>query len=300
MSTNLPFSVVPGDSLIPLVEAFFDEDSSTFSYVVKDPSSSACALIDCVMEFDPASGATGFAGADRIVKYIQDNDLTLEWILETHVHADHLSAAPYIQNILGGALAIGKEVTVVQATFGEIFNEGDEFRRDGSQFDQLFSDGDTFNIGNMEVHVLHTPGHTPACISFIVGDAAFVGDTLFMPDSGTARADFPGGDATALFQSINRLYLLPDETRVFLCHDYGQGRALVYESSIAEQRESNIHVNNSVNEKQYVEMREKRDATLGVPRLILPSLQVNMRAGYLPPAEDNGRVYFKLPINLAW
>ena len=296
MSKNLPFN--PEMSITPFVVPFFDADSNTFSYVVKDVTSNACAVIDSVMEFDYSAGKTSFVGADRIIRYIDEHNLELEWILETHVHADHLSAAPYIQDALGGAIGIGKEVTVVQDTFGDIFNEGSEFLRDGSQFDQLFGDGDTFKIGNMMVNVLHTPGHTPACISFIVGDAALVGDTIFMPDAGTARADFPGGDARALFHSIQRLLLLPNEMRVFMCHDYGEGREVEYETTIGKEREENIHVNTNVAEDEYVSMREEKDASLDVPHLILPSLQVNMRAGHLPAAEDNGRVYFKLPINL--
>ena len=296
MSKNLPFN--PEMSITPFIVPFFDAGSHTFSYVIKDVASNACAVIDSVMEFDYSAGKTSFVGADRIIRYIDEHNLELEWILETHVHADHLSAAPYIQNALGGAIGIGKEVTVVQDTFGDIFNEGSEFKRDGSQFDQLFGDGDTFKIGNMMVNVLHTPGHTPACISFIVGDVAFVGDTVFMPDAGTARADFPGGDARALFRSIQRLLLLPDEMRVFMCHDYGEGREVEYETTIGKEREENIHINTNVAEDEYVSMREKKDASLNVPHLILPSLQVNMRAGHLPAAEENGRVYFKLPINL--
>jgi glyoxylase-like metal-dependent hydrolase (beta-lactamase superfamily II) len=295
-NTVLPFS--PDTSIKPLVVPFFDADSNTFSYVVKDTASSACAVVDSVMEFDYAAGKTSYVGADRIIHYIDEHNLELEWILETHVHADHLSAAPYIQDALGGEIGIGKEVIVVQDTFGKIFNEGTEFQRDGSQFDRLFDDGDSFNIGNLVVNVLHTPGHTPACMSFVIGDAAFVGDTIFMPDAGTARADFPGGNARELFHSIQRLLLLPDDTRVFMCHDYGEGREVEYETTIGKEREGNIHVNSKVTEDEYVTMREARDAGLDVPHLILPSLQVNMRAGHLPPAEDNGRVYFKLPINL--
>lgn len=295
-NTALGFN--PDISIKPLVVPFFDADSNTFSYVVKDVASSACAVIDSVMEFDYAAGKTSYVGADRIIHYINEHNLELEWILETHVHADHLSAAPYIQDALGGKLGIGKKVTVVQDTFGKIFNEGTEFRRDGSQFDQLFEEGDRFNIGGLVANVMHTPGHTPACLSFVVGDAVFVGDTIFMPDAGTARADFPGGDARELFHSIQRLMLLPDDMRVFMCHDYGESREVEYETTIGKEREANIHVNSKVTEDEYVTMREARDAGLAVPHLILPSLQVNMRAGHLPPAEDNGRVYFKLPINL--
>lgn len=295
---NSTLSFNPDTSIKPLVVPFFDAGSNTFSYVVKDLSSSTCAVIDSVMEFDYAAGKTSYVGADRIIHYIEEHKLELEWILETHVHADHLSAAPYIQDALGGKLGIGKEVTVVQDTFGKIFNEGTEFQRDGSQFDQLFEDGDSFSIGGLVANVMHTPGHTPACMSFVIGDAAFVGDTIFMPDAGTARADFPGGNARELFQSIQRLLLLPDEMRVFMCHDYGETREVEYETTIGKEREGNIHVNSQVTEDEYVAMREARDAGLDVPHLILPSLQVNMRAGHLPPAEDNGRVYFKLPINL--
>lgn len=295
---NSTLSFNPDTSIKPLVVPFFDASSNTFSYVVKDLSSSTCAVIDSVMEFDYAAGKTSYVGADRIIHYIEEHNLELEWILETHVHADHLSAAPYIQDALGGKLGIGKEVTVVQDTFGKIFNEGAEFQRDGSQFDQLFEDGDSFSIGGLVANVMHTPGHTPACMSFVIGDAAFVGDTIFMPDAGTARADFPGGNARELFQSIQRLLLLPDEMRVFMCHDYGETREVEYETTIGKEREGNIHVNSKVTEDEYVAMREARDAGLDVPHLILPSLQVNMRAGHLPPAEDNGRVYFKLPINL--
>lgn len=296
MSKALPFT--PEMSIKPVVVPFFDEGSHTFSYVVRDPESNSCAVIDSVMEFDFSAGKTSFEGADRIIRYIGENKLELEWILETHVHADHLSAAPYIQDALGGKLAIGKGVIVVQDVFGKIFNEGTEFQRNGSQFDALFSDGDTFKIGTMAVNVAHTPGHTPACISFITGDAAFVGDTLFMPDSGTARADFPGGDARELFQSIQRLFLLPNEMRVFMCHDYGEDREVEYETTVGRESEENIHVHSNITEDEYVTMREEKDKTLDVPHLILPSLQVNMRAGHLPPAEENGRVYFKIPINL--
>jgi glyoxylase-like metal-dependent hydrolase (beta-lactamase superfamily II) len=295
-NTALPF--IPNTSIKPQVVPFFDAQSSTFSYVVQDVASRACAVIDSVMEFDYSAGKTSYVGADRIIHYIREHNLELEWVLETHVHADHLSAAPYIQSALGGKLGIGKYVTLVQDTFGKIFNEGAEFHRDGSQFDRLFEEGDTFNIGDLVVNVLHTPGHTPACTSFVMGDAVFVGDTIFMPDAGTARADFPGGDARELFYSIRRLLLLPDETRVFMCHDYGKNREVEYETTIKKEREENIHVNSRITADEYVTMREAKDADLEVPRLIFPSLQVNMRAGHLPPAEDNGRVYFKLPINL--
>ena len=278
------------------IAPFFDAQSNTFTYVVKDPQSNACAVIDSVMEFDYSAGHISYAGADRVIAYIEEHSLDLEWILETHVHADHLSAAIYIQDKLGGKLGIGQQVIEVQETFGKIFNEGSDFRRDGAQFDHLFKDGSQFKIGKMAVDVMHTPGHTPACISFVIGDAVFVGDTMFMPDAGTARTDFPGGGARELYRSIQRLLTLPKDMRVFMCHDYGETREVEYETTIEIESTDNIHVN--VSEDEYVIMREKKDAELKVPTLILPSLQVNMRAGHLPPAEDNGRVYFKLPINL--
>ena len=282
----------------PEVTPFFDEQTNTFSYVVVDPATRHCAVIDSVMNFDQASGTTSFASADEIIAHIREQQLTLDWILETHVHADHLSAAPYIQQVLGGKLGIGGKITVVQETFGKVFNEGTEFRRDGSQFDCLFEDHDTFRIGDLVASAWHTPGHTPACMTYIIGDAAFVGDTLFMPDSGTARVDFPGGDAHTLWLSIQRILNLPDETRLYLCHDYGgQGRDFEHLSTVAEERRGNIHVNDGVCEADFVQMREARDKTLGMPQLILPSLQVNMRAGQLPPADAQGNVYLKLPVN---
>ena len=283
----------------PEVVPFFDEPTNTFSYVVKDPTSKSCAVVDSVMEIDYAAGRLSLDGADKIIDYIRSHDLKLEWIIETHVHADHLSAAPYIQEKLGGRVGIGSQITVVQDTFGRIFNAGTEFARDGSQFDQLFEDGDEYTVGNMVCHAIHTPGHTPACMTHIMGDAAFVGDTLFMPDGGTARADFPGGDARILYKSIQRVLSLPDETRLFMCHDYmPNGREVEYETTVAAEKEANIHVHVGTSEDQFVAMREARDATLGMPRLILPSLQVNMRAGHLPGAEDNGTVYLKLPLNV--
>lgn len=291
-------SFTPNPSLKPEVAMFFDDDSNTFSYVVKDPSSNHCAVYDSVMDFDYASGTTSFEGADKIIAYIKENNLELDWIIETHVHADHLSAAPYIQKALGGKIGIGKEVLTVQNVFGKIFNEGTEFQRDGSQFDALFEDGASYQVGEMMGYAIHTPGHTPACMTHIVGDAAFVGDTLFMPDAGTARADFPGGDAKTLYDSIQRLFLLPDETRIFMCHDYGpNGRDVEYLTTVGEEKQNNIHVGKGNDEAKFVEMREARDATLAMPRLILPSLQVNMRAGQLPPAEDNGMHYMKIPLN---
>jgi glyoxylase-like metal-dependent hydrolase (beta-lactamase superfamily II) len=282
----------------PQVETFFDEATNTFSYVVRDPASAACAVVDSVLDFDYASGAISHASADRIIQYIRDNKLVLEWLIETHVHADHLSAAPYIQKILGGKIGIGAGIRIVQETFGKVFNEGTEFQRDGSQFDRLFEDGDSYVIGTLPVTVLHTPGHTPACMTHVAGDAAFVGDTLFMPDGGTARADFPGGDARTLYRSTRRVLDLPPETRLFMCHDYGpNGRQILNETTVAEQRAHNIHVHDGISEDEFVRLRTERDATLAMPRLILPSLQVNMKAGALPEPEDNGRSYLKIPIN---
>ncbi len=285
-------------SVKPEVTAFFDEATNTISYVVKDPGSNACAVVDSVMDIDYAAGRITYDSADAIIAHIRDRGLTLEWLIETHVHADHLSAAPYIQGKLGGKIGIGEQITVVQEVFGKVFNEGTEFRRDGSQFDRLFKDGDTYSIGGMRAFAMHTPGHTPACMTHVIGDAAFVGDTLFMPDGGSARADFPGGDARTLFRSMRRILELPPETRLFMCHDYGpNGREIRWESTVAEERAHNIHVKDGMAEDEFVAMREARDKTLGMPRLILPSLQVNMRAGALPPAEPNGRVFLKLPVN---
>lgn len=282
----------------PEVIPFFDADSNTFSYVVKDPNSTSCAIVDSVLDFDYASGTTSYAGADAIIEYVREHQLVVEWLLETHVHADHLSAAPYLQQNLGGLLAIGEQITTVQNTFGKIFNAGTEFARDGSQFDRLFKDGDTFSIGELSAKAIHTPGHTPACLTYVIGDAAFVGDTLFMPDAGTARADFPGGDAGVLFDSVQKILALSDDTRIFMCHDYQpNGRRLEYQTTVAEQREKNIHVNSNIERNDFIAMREARDKTLGMPRLILPSLQVNMRAGHFPKAEGNGQVYLKVPIN---
>jgi len=283
----------------PLVTHFFDEPTNTFSYVVKDPESNACAIVDSVLDFDYAAGRTDVRSADEIIRYIKDGGLTVEWILETHVHADHLSAAPYLQEKLGGKTGIGQKIVDVQEIFGKAFNAGTEFARDGSQFDQLFKEGDTFRIGNLEGQVLHTPGHTPACLTYVIGDAAFVGDTLFAPDSGTARCDFPGGDAHTLYRSVQKVLALPGETRIFLCHDYkAPGRdEFQHETTVAAQRANNIHVREGMTEDDFVRLRTERDATLSMPRLILPSVQVNMRAGEMPPAEDNGQVYLKVPIN---
>lgn len=295
--TTLPFKT--DMHINPEVLAFFDEPTNTFTYVVKDPASKACAVIDSVMEIDYAAGRLSLNGADKIINYIRSQNLELQWIIETHVHADHLSAAPYIQEQLGGKIGIGAEITTVQHTFGKIFNEGTEFCRDGSQFDHLFKDGDEYMVGEMRCYALHTPGHTPACMTHIMGDAGFVGDTLFMPDGGSARADFPGGDAKILYRSIQRILSLPDELRLFMCHDYmPNGRDVEYQTTVKQQRENNVHVHQGVSESDFVAMREKRDATLGMPRLILPSLQVNMRAGHLPKADTNDVVYLKLPLNL--
>jgi glyoxylase-like metal-dependent hydrolase (beta-lactamase superfamily II) len=285
-------------SVKPEVTAFFDEATNTVSYVVKDLNSPACAVVDSVMDIDYAAGRIAHESADKIIAFIRAHELTLEWLIETHVHADHLSAAPYIQGKLGGKIGIGDKITVVQETFGKVFNEGTEFQRDGSQFDRLFSDGDTYTIGTMTAFAMHTPGHTPACMTHVVGDAAFVGDTLFMPDGGTARADFPGGDARALFRSIKRVLSLPPETRLFICHDYGpNGREIRWETTVADERAHNIHVHDGATEDEFVEKRTARDKTLAMPKLIIPSIQVNMRGGDLPPADESGRRFLKVPIN---
>ena len=290
-----PMPAVPAK---PDVTGFFDAATNTISYVVKDPGSRSCAVIDPVMDIDYAAGRISFAGADAIIAHIRARGLTLDWLIETHVHADHLSAAPYIQARLGGKIGIGDRITVVQDVFGKVFNEGPEFPRDGSQFDRLLVDGDTYAIGGLTAVALHTPGHTPACMTHVVGDAAFVGDTLFMPDGGSARADFPGGDARILFRSMRRILELPPSTRLFMCHDYApNGRPIRWESSVADERAHNIHVRDGVSEDEFVAMREARDRTLAMPRLILPALQVNMRAGALPPADAGGRVFLKLPVN---
>ncbi len=283
----------------PEVKAFFDEATNTVSYIVKDPGSTACAIIDSVLDFDPAAGRTTTVSADAIIADVESRKLQVEWIVETHVHADHLSAAPYLQEKLGGKIGICDKITIVQDVFGKIFNAGTEFQRDGSQFDRLFSDGDTFTIGGLDAYVMSTPGHTPACMTWIIGDAAFVGDTLFMPDFGTARCDFPGGDASILYHSIQKILTLPPQTRLFVCHDYkAPGRdEFAWETTVAEERKSNVHVHEGIDEATFVKTRETRDATLGMPRLILPSIQVNMRAGELPEPEDNGTRYLKLPIN---
>lgn len=295
MSNSQP--LITDMNIRPDVKAFFDRETETFSYVVKDPDSPSCAIVDSVTNLEYASGTITHEGADEIIAWIRDHDLVLEWIIETHVHADHLTAAPYIKEKLGGKIGIGKNVTVVQKVFAGIFNTGDEFKCDGSQFDELFSDGDSYQIGSMTAHVMHTPGHTPACMTHVIGDAAFVGDTLFMPDVGTARADFPGGDATTLYESIGKVLSLPDETRLFMCHDYPESREVACVTTVADEKSSNIHVHTGVTQSQFVEMRQTRDATLAMPHLILPSLQINMRAGHYPPEENNGMVYLKIPVN---
>ena len=284
----------------PLIKGFFDKKSNTVSYIVQDPNSSSCAVIDSVLDFDYAAGRMTYDSANEIIGYIRNNSLNLEWLIETHVHADHLSAAPYIQRELNaGLVGIGEQIVDVQDVFGKVFNEGTEFERDGSQFDRLFHDNDSYRIGNLEVQVMHTPGHTPACMTHVVGNAAFVGDTLFMPDGGTARADFPGGDARTLYFSIQRVLSLPDDTRLFICHDYGpNGRDIKWETSVGEEKKHNIHVGVGKSVDEFVTLREERDKTLSMPSLIIPALQVNMRAGKLPEADSDGNRYLKVPVNL--
>lgn len=281
------------------IQAFFDNDTNTVSYLVSDPGSAESAIIDSVLDYDQASGQTSTASADAVIAAVREQGREVSLILETHVHADHLSAAPYIQEQIGGKIGIGAHITEVQETFGKVFNEGTAFERDGSQFDLLLSDGDELTIGSLPLSVIHTPGHTPACLSYVIGDAVFVGDTIFMPDFGTARTDFPGGSAEDLYRSIQRLFELPDETRVFTAHDYkAPGREdFAWESTIGEQKARNVHVGNGQDMATFVQMREERDAKLGMPRLILPSVQVNMRGGEMPPAEENGQRYLKIPVN---
>jgi len=281
------------------VEAFFDETTNTASYVVSDPETDACAIVDSVLDFDAAAGRTSTTSADQVITYVRDNNLNCEWLLETHVHADHLSAAPYIQEHLGGKLGIGAGITQVQDVFGKIFNAGTEFERDGSQFDRLFSDQDEFAVGALSVQVMHTPGHTPACLTYVIGDSAFVGDTLFMPDFGTARADFPGGDARQLYRSIRKVLALPAKTKLYMCHDYkAPGRnEYAWQTTVEEERANNVHVRDGVSEDEFIAIREARDAQLSMPKLIVPSIQVNMRGGNMPEPEDNGIVYLKTPIN---
>ena len=280
------------------VTHFFDEPTNTLSYVVQDPGSNACAIVDSVLNLDYPSGTISFEGADAIIDFVRQNGLNVEWILETHVHADHLSAAPYLKERVGGQIAIGSAITTVQTVFGKVFNVDEGFQRDGSQFDVLLEEGSAITIGGLQGTAMHTPGHTPACMTYVLGDAAFVGDTLFMPDFGTARCDFPGGDAATLYQSIQRILELPADTRLFVCHDYmPDGRDLAFETSIASERAENIHVRDGIDEAAFVEMREARDKTLSMPNLILPSLQVNMRAGHVPPPESGDRLFLKLPLN---
>lgn len=286
------------DVVTPIVTPFFDEPTNTLSYVVQDPNSKACAVIDSVMNLDYPSGTISFDSADRIIAYIEERALVLAWILETHVHADHLSAAPYLQQRLGGQIAIGSQISRVQQTFADVFNAEPGFARDGSQFDVLLNHNDPIVIGSMAGYAMHTPGHTPACMTYVLGDSVFVGDTLFMPDGGTARADFPGGDAATLYQSIQKILTLPGDMRLFVCHDYlPNGRELEYETTVDAQRLENIHIHQGIGQTEFVALREKRDVTLGMPALILPSLQVNMRAGHLPPGSNNGKFFLNLPLN---
>jgi len=282
-----------------LIKAFFNAPTNTISYVVSDPEGGSCAVYDSVLDFDYNAGRIDYKSANEIIEYINTQGLKVEWLIETHAHADHLSAAPYIQRELGGKIGIGEQITQVQEIFGKVFNAGTEFERDGSQFDMLFKDGDTYMIGDMAAFCIHTPGHTPACMVHVVGDAAFVGDTLFMPDAGTARADFPGGDAGELYHSIKKVLSLPKKMRLFMCHDYGpNGRDIAWETTVEEQRAKNIHVKDGVNERDFVKMRTTRDTTLRVPELIIPSVQVNMRAGKMPKPEDDGKRYLKVPLNV--
>jgi len=285
--------------MTPKVTGFFDDATNTISYVVQDPQGSACAIVDSVLDFDYASGRTDTKSADAVIAFVKENGLEVQWLLESHVHADHLSAAPYLQDALGGKIGIGDRIQVVQDTFGKVFNEGTEFQRDGSQFDKLFVEGDSFHIGQMRADVLHTPGHTPACLTYVVGDAAFVGDTLFMPDFGTARCDFPGGSSEQLYDSVQKILALPDETRIFVGHDYkAPGRDdFAWETTVGEQKAKNVHVGGDATKDSFVEMRNARDATLAMPKLIIPSLQVNMRAGQMPPADKDGKIFLKIPVN---
>ena len=291
--TDYPLSL----STAPTVVPFFDAVSNTITYIVKDPAGPACAVIDSVLNFDYASGRIAYDEADRLIAHIAQHALSLEWIIETHVHADHLSAAPYLQERLGGRIGISENIRLVQDTFGKIFNEGTRFQRDGSQFDALFRDGDTYRIGSLSAFAIDTPGHTPACMVHVVGDAAFAGDTLFMPDGGSARADFPGGDAGMLYDSIQKVLALPEAMRLFICHDYGpNGREIAWETTVGEERRSNIHVREGISREQFIARRTERDATLAMPKLIIPSLQVNMRAGRLP-TDESGNPQLTVPIN---
>ncbi|MEM9330533.1 MAG: MBL fold metallo-hydrolase [Pseudomonadota bacterium] len=286
-------------NIVPEVIGFFDAGTNTISYLVIDPTSNACAMVDSVLDFDMASGTTSFEQADKLLATVEARGLEVEWILETHVHADHLSAAPYLREKTGAKIGIGSNICDVQKIFGKIFNAGTDFQMDGSQFDQLFEEDDTFNIGSLTCKAMHTPGHTPACMTYVIGNSAFVGDTLFMPDFGTARTDFPGGSAEELYRSIWKILQLPDETRLFMCHDYkAPGRdEFAWETTVAEQKAANVHVHEGVSMEEFVKFRTERDAKLSMPKLILPSVQVNMRAGEMPPAEDDGNTYLKVPIN---
>ena len=281
----------------PAITAFFDEDTFTVTYIVADPDTKQCAVIDTVLDYDANMGRTRTDSADKVIACIKEQGLTVTWLIETHVHADHLSAAPYIQQQLGGKIAIGDQITQVQDIFGNLFHAEDGFSRNGSQFDHLLTPNEELKIGNLSMTAMHTPGHTPACMSFVVGDACFVGDTLFMPDYGTARCDFPGGDATTLYESMEQILSLPDETRLFMCHDYAPGgREYLWESTVAESKATNIHLAGKT-KAEFINMRTTRDAQLSAPRLLLPSVQVNMRAGHMPPVEDNGIAYIKIPVN---
>lgn len=285
-------------TVVPDVTGFFDAATNTVSYVVRDAASASCAIIDSVMDIDYAAGRITYASADKIVDFVQANHLSVEWLIETHVHADHLSGAPYLQGKLGGRIGIGRNITIVQDTFGKVFNEGTEFQRDGSQFDQLFDDGDRYQIGTLSAFAMDTPGHTPACMTHVIGNAAFVGDTLFMPDGGSSRADFPGGEARVLFRSIKRVLKLPSAMRLFMCHDYGpNGRDIRWETTVGEQQAHNIHVHDGITEDEFVALRDARDKTLAMPKLIIPALQVNMRAGALPAPDESGTRFLKVPIN---
>ena len=280
------------------IKGFFDDQTSTISYVVHDNIEKKCAVIDSVLDFDYSSGDINYVNADKIISYVDQNKLNVEWLIETHVHADHLSASPYIQKKLGGKIGISEKISDIQNIFGKTFNAGTEFQRDGSQFDKLFKDNDEYKIGNINCKVINTPGHTPACTAHVIGNSIFVGDTLFMPDLGSARADFPGGDARQLYRSIQKILSYPDETRIFVCHDYPpSSREVKWSTTVGEQKEKNVHVKTSILEDEFVKIREARDKTLNMPKLIIPSIQVNMRAGNLPPPEDNGSVYIKVPIN---
>lgn len=300
VTATAQISAARASAAAPFVTTFFDEATFTATHVVHDPATLRAAVIDPVLDFDQASGRTSHASADRVIAHVEAHGLTVDWLLETHAHADHLSAAPYLKERLGGQIVIGAAIRTVQDVFGKVFNEGPAFARDGSQFDLLMDDGHAFRVGGIEAIALHVPGHTPACLAYVIGVAVFVGDTLFMPDYGTARADFPGGDARTLYRSIRRLMALPDETRVFLCHDYkATGRdQFVWETTIGAERTANVHVHEGVSEDEFVAMREARDATLGMPKLILPSIQVNMRAGHLPEPDSNGVRYLRLPVDL--